>query len=148
MLLAATQRGFSRLTPIQRSAFSAVWALFGYGAWAYLVNSMHGAAAAIKAACVQGAYSFVITFFMTLLIEALYRGIALVFAHGKLTKTLTVLVTCSIIFSTSWWVNAMAGTPEIFGTVILGYVIGGIYTSSYVFGLARDKIDRSASPAK
>lgn len=141
-MLAATQRGFSRLNPLQRSMFSAVSALLGYGAWAYLVNAMHGPAAAMKAACVQGGYSFAITFVMTLLIEVLYRLVASVFEHGIMTKSVTVIVTCAIIFSGSWWVNAMAGTPEIFSTVILGYVIGAIYTTSYVFGLSNDKARR------
>ena len=95
--------------------------------------------AAIKAALVQGSYSFALTFTMTLLIEAMYRGISRWSELESVIKSLTIVSTCSIIYGTSWWVNAMAGTPEIFNTVILGYVVGGIYTITYVFGLSAEK---------
>jgi low temperature requirement protein LtrA len=131
---------FDRLTPIQRSLVSSVFGLVGYGAWAYMVNSMHGAQAAIKAACVQGGYSFALTFLMTMLIELFYRYAGKLSDSELMVKTVTVFATCLIIFSASWWINVLAGTPEIFNTVILGYVIGGFYTASYVLGLSRSKI--------
>lgn len=136
-MFAATQRGFHRLSALQRSTLSAVAALLGYGGWAYLVNSMHGSVPAFKAACVQGSYSLAMTFVMTLMIEGLYRFFGRFLAGGKAAQIATVVVVCAILFSSSWWINAMAGTPEIFNTVILGYIIGGIYTTSYVFGLSR-----------
>lgn len=114
---------------------SAFAGLFGYGVWAYLVNSMHGAEAAMKAAFVQGGYSFALTFVMTLIIEALYRVTVRWLGANRRAQAATVFVTCVALFSSSWWVNAMAGTPEIFSTVILGYIIGTIYTVSYVAGL-------------
>ena len=131
---------FDRMTPFQRSLFSAFAALIAYGGWAYLVNSMHGNFAAVKAACVQGSYSFLLTFLMTILIELLYRVSCAITNVELLSKVLTIVVTCSIIFSASWWVNVLAGTPEIFDTVILGYVVGGAFTASYVIGLAGEKV--------
>lgn len=131
---------FDRMTPFQRSLFSAFAALIAYGGWAYLVNSMHGNFAAVKAACVQGSYSFLLTFLMTILIELLYRVSCAITNVELLSKVLTIVVTCSIIFSASWWVNVLAGTPEIFNTVILGYVVGGAFTASYVIGLAGEKV--------
>lgn len=128
------------MTPFQRSLFSAFAALIAYGGWAYLVNSMHGNFAAVKAACVQGSYSFLLTFLMTILIELLYRVSCAITNVELLSKVLTIVVTCSIIFSASWWVNVLAGTPEIFNTVILGYVVGGAFTASYVIGLAGEKV--------
>lgn len=133
---------FDRLNPFQRSLVSAFSGLLGYGSWAYLVNSMHGVLAGIKAACVQGGYSFLLTFVMTLMIEALYRTMSRIGEVERLIKFATIIITCAIIFSTSWWVNAMAGTPEIFNTVILGYIIGGVYTTSYVMGLSREKMQK------
>ena len=130
---------FDRMTPFQRSLFSAFAALIAYGGWAYLVNSMHGNYAAVKAACVQGSYSFLLTFLMTILIELLYRVSWAITKVDLLSKVLTIVVTCSIIFSASWWVNVLAGTPEIFNTVILGYVVGGVFTASYVIGLAGER---------
>ena len=132
---------FDRMTPFQRSLFSALAALVAYGGWAYLVNSMHGSFAAAKAAGVQGAYSFLLTFVMTILIELLYRASCAITDSDLLRKGLTIVITCCMIFSASWWVNVLAGTPEIFNTVILGYVVGGIFTASYALGLAGE-IDR------
>ena len=135
---------FDRMSPFQRSLFSAFAALIAYGGWAYLVNSMHGSFAAIKAACVQGSYSFLLTFVMTILIELLYRASCAITEIDLVSKVLTIMVTCCIIFSASWWVNVLAETPEIFNTVILGYVVGGIFTASYVIGLAGEKVRKQA----
>ena len=131
---------FDRMSPFQRSLLSAFAALIAYGGWAFLVNSMHGNFAAIKAACVQGSYSFLLTFVMTILIELLYRAFCAITDNDLLRKILTIVVTCCIIFSVSWWVNVLAGTPEIFNTVILGYVVGGVFTAGYVIGLAGEKV--------
>ncbi|NNC99249.1 MAG: hypothetical protein HKN85_03615 [Gammaproteobacteria bacterium] len=136
---------FSRLQPLQRILLSAFCALIGYGVWAYLANAMHGYVAGIKAAAVQGSYSFLLTFVMTLLIEAFYRQISRFNFREIVSKYLTIVLTCAIIFSTSWWVNALAGTPEIFNTVILGYVVGGLYTIGYVFGLSAEKMRKQSS---
>ncbi|MEM7357765.1 MAG: hypothetical protein AAF431_01555 [Pseudomonadota bacterium] len=133
---------FASLNPFQRSLVSAFSGLVGYGGWAYLVNSMHGSFAGFKAACVQGSYSFLLTFVMTMMIEGLYRFMSELSDTEQFNKLATIVVTCAIIFSTSWWVNAMAGTPEIFNTVILGYIIGGVYTISYVIGLSREKMQK------
>jgi len=128
---------FERFSPLQRSLLSSFAGFIVYGSWAYMVNSMHGVAAGVKAACVQGGYSFALTFVMTMLIEMLYRCASRYSESEKAASVLTIVATCAIIFSTSWWVNVIAGTPEIFNTVILGYVFGGIYTCSYVVGLSK-----------
>ncbi len=129
---------FSLLSPLHRSTLSAVAALMFYGAWAFGVNFMHGSAAALKAACVQGTYSMMLTAVMVLLIESLYRLMSRISKIEDLVKWCTIIVSCAIVFSTSWWVNAMAGTPEIFNTVILGYIIGAVYTIAYVYGISRN----------
>ena len=116
---------------------SAFAGLIAYGVWAYMVNVMHGIPAAVKAACVQGGYSFTLTFIMTMLIELLYRVASRISRSEIVTNTMTIVSTCGVIFSTSWWVNVMAGTPEIFDTVILGYVVGGVYTAYYVLSLSK-----------
>ena len=136
---AKLQQGFSRLSYLQRSFLSALAGLIGYGVWAYLVNSQHGATAAFKAASVQGGYSFILTFVMTLLIELLYRRFARASRSERLTRVATIVSVCAIIYTTSWWINVLAATPEIFNTVILGYVVGGIYTIGYVQSLGWNK---------
>lgn len=98
---------------------------------------MHGPVLAVKAACVQGSYSFLVTLGMTLLLEGIYRFLFSKTGLQWFSGVLTVILSCAPVFIGSWMVNAAAGTPEIFETVILGYVIGTIYSSSYVYGLLR-----------
>lgn len=93
--------------------------------------------AAIKAGCVQGAYSFILTMGMTMLLEGVFRVNSRVFNKTHFINWSTIIICCAAVFSVSWGVNFAAGTPEILRTVILGYIIGGIYSISYVYGLAR-----------
>lgn len=130
-------RWFALLKPYQRSLISGLAGFVFYGAWAFAVNLTHGTAAAIKAACVLGSYSFLLTFTMTVLIETLFRTFFHLLNNTTLIKWITILLTCCLIFSASWWVNVLAETPKILETVILGYVVGGIYTVIYVYSLAQ-----------
>lgn len=127
---------FALLKPYQRSLLSGLAGFVFYGAWAFWVNQQHGIMIAGKAACVQGSYSFALTFFMTSLIEIFFRFFSNLLKSYRLVIWATVLLTCCLVFSTSWWVNVLAKTPEILETVILGYVVGGVYTVIYVYSLA------------
>ena len=133
---------FNQLNAAQRSGLSAFMGFFFYGAWAYSVNQHHGMDAGIKAAIVQGSYSFALTFSMTMLLEGMYRVASKLFSSALLACFTTIAVCCGIVFSGSWTVNYLAGTPEIFQTVILGYVIGGFYSTMYVLNLARQRASR------
>jgi len=130
---------FQSLTPLQRSLISAFSGFFFYGGWAVYVNWSHGLMAAMKAGIVQGSYSFILTLCMTLLLEFVFKLSNRVFNQILLINWTTIIVCCTAVFSISWAVNAAAGTPEILRTVILGYIIGGIYIVSYVYGLARSE---------
>lgn len=131
---------FQRFSALQRSLLSASVGFLFYGAWAFWVNFTHGSMIALKAACVQGSYSFLLTLCMTVLLEAMFRFNSRVFSRQHLINWSTIVVCCVLIFSGSWIINVAAGTPEIFRTVILGYVVGGIYSASYVFSLARGQL--------
>lgn len=150
---------FEKLTPVQRSLISAFTGFVGYGAWAFAVNQMHGWQAGVKAAGVQGSYSFAVTLIMTLLLESVYKRL---FAYYAINKTdtqknsasvrcstqriakkpaiFTVVIVCLILYSSSWLINYLAGTPEIFNTVILGYIIGTVYTVLYTRELFRNSL--------
>lgn len=125
---------FASLAASTRIAISSIAAFIGYGSWAYLVNLLHGQAAALKSFLVQGGYSFLMTLVMTTAIEGLYRFFSNL-SSRKVAAMLTVVLVCLTIYITSWTVNSLAATPEIFRTVILGYIISTIYTISYVLGL-------------
>ncbi len=129
---------YKRLTAVQRSLISACVGFAFYGSWAIFVNFMHGKESALKAGLVQGGYSFILTFFMTLLLEAIFHRALRFLGMQMLAILLTVFVSCSIVFSGSWLVNYLSGTPEIFNTVILGYIFGGLYSMAYTVGLAKE----------
>lgn len=128
---------FKRLNPVQRSLIAAVCGFLFYGTWAALVNVGHGLPAALKAACVQGLYSFSVTLGMTLVLEAVFKIMSRYFNARWLIDWTTIAIACGVVFSGSWYVNVLAGTPEVFRTVVLGYVIGGLYCILYVRGLAQ-----------
>lgn len=128
---------FVGLSPLQRSLASAFAGFFFYGAWAFWANHEHGPMLALKAGCVQGSYSFALTLCMTMLLEGVFRINARIFQHRYIVNWLTIAICCALIFSSSWAINVVAETPEIFRTVILGYIIGSVYSILYVHGLAR-----------
>lgn len=104
-----------------------------------MINYGYGQMVAVKAACVQGGYSFLLTLCMTMLLEGMFRFNSRVLRARNLINWSTIVICCAIVFSGSWAINVAAGTPEVFRTVMLGYVFGAIYSTSYVFGLARDQ---------
>lgn len=129
---------YKGLSPFYRSFVSAILGLIVYGGWAIAVNLMHGDSLAFKAGLVQGSYSFLLTFVSTMLIEISYRRIARFMDSAFLAIVVTVMLCCGLIFSSSWLVNYLFATPEIFKTVVLGYVFGGIYCVVYTVALARE----------
>lgn len=124
------QRKNSGLT---RSIVSGLFGFAAYGGWAFYANDTHGLDAAMKAAFTQGSYSFTVTLVMTLLIEYLFR----LPSNRTLRFCVTFFGTCAILYSSSWGVNALAGTPEIFMTILPGIVIGTVYTFVYTLSLGR-----------
>ena len=130
---------FQSFSALQRSLISALTGFFFYGGWAVYVNWSYGMSAWLKAGIVQGSYSFILTLCMTLLLEGVFKMNMRLFKKVSVINWATIIICCGAVFSVSWGVNAAAGTPEILRTVILGYIIGGIYSISYVYGLARSQ---------
>jgi len=130
---------FQSFSALQRSLISAISGFFFYGSWAVYVNWSYGMLAWLKAGVVQGSYSFVLTLCMTLLLEGMFKVNKRLFKKIQLVNWSTIIICCTAVFSVSWGINAAAGTPEILRTVILGYIIGGIYSTSYVYGLSRSE---------
>ena len=114
-----------------RVGLSALSALLGYGGWAYWINMTHGSGAAMKAAIVQGGYSFVLTCLLSLLIEFLYQR----YSHWRYGVVLIGVVVCCLLYSLSWGINVLAMTPEILWTILPGAVISTLFTISYLLGL-------------
>jgi len=124
---------FLKRSPTARSLLSATAGFIGYGAWAAIANYSHGVEAALMAACVQGTFSFVITLILTGLMEGLYR-------HCKTAKyggQITVVITCSILYISSYGINFIAGTPNIIYTILPGAIFSTVYVVGYVATLKK-----------
>lgn len=117
----------SRLSSRNHSLISGVAGFMGYGGWAYYANYIHGVLVGFKAAMVQGSYSFALTFTMTMLMQRMFC----LFDEPFKRFSVTFFGTCLILYFTSWFVNYLAGTPEIWMTVLPGYIIGTVMTFFY-----------------
>ena len=116
-------------TPLLRSGLAGLAGFAVYGAWAYYANSDHGTMVAMRSGLVQGGYSLLLTFVMTLVTEFMFARL------GSLW--LTSATVSVILFLSAYTIHMLVGTPEILMTILPGYVIGTIYTIVYVVGLRR-----------
>ena len=119
-------------TKLGRSVASAIAGMLVYGGWAVYANFDHGLAIAQRSGFVQGSYSFVLTFLMTLVTESLFAKIA-----PRYRMALTTVLVSVILFTSAYSIHMLVGTPEILMTIFPGFVIGTAYTLVYVIGLTR-----------
>ena len=119
--------------PVVRVCVSAFAALLVYGCWAYWVNRAFGEEAGIRAGVVQGSYSFFITFALTSLIEWLFR----LTREWRFQVSFLSVGACVSLYLMSWCVNALAGTPDIFMTILPSALMSSLYTISYILTLKR-----------
>jgi hypothetical protein len=120
-------------SPLLRSTLAGIAGFIGYGGWAMFANSGYGSDVAMRSGIVQGTYSLILTFLMTLVTERLFERL------GGLSggRVLTVTVVAGILFVSAYSIHMLVGTPEILMTILPGFVIGTIYTLVYVLGLSR-----------
>ena len=118
-------------TAQKRIFISAFFGLFFFGLWAYWVNSGYGQYLAIKAAFIQGSYSFIVTLVNTYFIERVYRCL-----DGRRLQVITTAVlTTVLVCSLSWYLNTVLGTPEVLMTILPGCLVSSIYCFTYTFTL-------------
>ena len=110
--------------------------LLFYGAWAFWVNYDYGQALALKAAVTQGSYSFVITLVLALIVEWLFLGLK----KWPFHLFFIGLITCCLLYLTSWSLNYFVGTPNILMTILPGAAVSTVYTIIYIVGL--NKLDK------
>ncbi len=120
-----------KTSPLARSLISATAGFIGYGAWAYWVNQMVSHSVGIKAALVQGSFSFVITLVLSALMEFLHQR----FASLRYGNYVTIMVACLILYISSYSINFIAGTPNIIRTILPGALFSTFYVWGYVFSL-------------
>jgi len=114
-----------------RSLLAATAGFIVYGGWAFFINYDHGLTAAFKAGATQGSYSFTLTLGLSFLMEWLFQ----LSDQPRLQFSLTFITPCLLIYCTSWGVNVLTGTPEIFLTILPGATISTLYTLSYTLAL-------------
>ena len=120
-------------TPFFRSLLAGVAGFIGYGGWAWYANLAHGDFIAMRSGLVQGSYSLVLTFLMTLVTEFMYARFRTMPAAVPLTTALISVV----LFVSAYSIHMIVGTPEILMTIMPGWIIGSIYTFVYILGLQR-----------
>ncbi len=120
-----------RRSKLFRSLMAATAGFTFYGGWAFLINHDHGLMVALKAGATQGSYSFILTLCLSFFMEWLFQ----ISNQPKWQFSLTLFTTCGLIYTTSWGVNALAGTPEILLTILPGAIISSLYTLSYTLAL-------------
>lgn len=122
-----------RNSPLLRSTVAGLAGFFGYGGWAIFANYGHGMSIAVRSGLIQGTYSLILTFAMTLVTEWLMGKLG----RYPLGSILTVVLISTVLFCTAFAIHYLVGTPEILMTILPGFVIGLVYTSVYVVGLRR-----------
>lgn len=114
-----------------RSLIAGLAGFIGYGGWAWYANLDHGADIAMRSGLVQGGYSLVLTFLMTIVTEYLFAK----WQHQAGAAIRTTLLVSTILFCSAYTIHMLVGTPEILMTITPGFIIGTIYTYVYVLGL-------------
>lgn len=122
-----------RHSKILRGLFAATAGFLAYGGWAFWVNLNHSLYAGVKAGLTQGSYSFTLTLTMAFLMEWLF-GLS---RQPRVQFVSTFGLTCLLVYSSSWGVNALTGTPEIFLTILPGAILSTLYTLSYTLTLLK-----------
>ena len=120
-------------SPLLRSALAGGAGFVVYGGWAVYANIEHGTTIGIRSGLVQGTYSLVLTFIMTLVTEWLFAMLA----GLRLGRSIVIVVVCLMLFVTAYGIHVVVGTPEILMTIVPGFIVGSVYTTIYVWGLQR-----------
>ncbi|MEO0973249.1 MAG: hypothetical protein AAFX85_09150, partial [Pseudomonadota bacterium] len=120
-------------SPWIRSAVAASVAFTCYAAWALWANRTHPPDARHLAAVTQGLYSALVTLLLTTLVEWLYRG------HLTRTWRLTRCILGSVVLLvvSSVAVHTVAGTAELWLTVLPSWIFGSAYAVLYAVTLWR-----------
>jgi len=114
-------------------------AVIGYGSWALYSNwpadgDAHGQMIAIRAACIQGFYSGFLTLITVIALEAIFLRL-----NKKLScrsnMIVTVTITAIMQYSIIVPVHIFNQTPNIFITLLPGFIIGTIISTVFLMSV-------------
>lgn len=120
------------MTPVRRSLLAAFLAMCLQAAWAAYVNSGHGAWIAGRAALVQGASSFCMTYAVTLLMERLLMYLQA--ARPAMRLAVTAAAAIGAMLAVQSGAHWLAHTPHIAATIAPAALIGTLYCIGYTAG--------------
>ncbi|MBP8063795.1 MAG: hypothetical protein KAY38_02175 [Acinetobacter sp.] len=105
------------------NVLSAIFACLLWGSWSFCINAENGLNVGLIAAFTQGISSFIITLFMTYLIEKQFN-----YYHKKCIKLLAPPI-CTVLFTGTCLVLAhhIMSTPNIIKTVIPALCVATIF---------------------
>lgn len=109
----------------------AVGAFIAYGGWAVYANYRHGLATSLVSALTQGIISFLVTAFMTLILEAIFYR----FAAGALRIVVTAVGAQAAVALVTFTIHYVVGTPEIIVTMTPSFIVSSIYCVVYTTGM-------------
>lgn len=123
----------SALAGLARSgAVHGAVAFLAMGAWAAFANREHGPGAMAMAGVVQGTVSCIITLILKRSLEAMFARM-----HGPVAIAAPPLVTMAVVLAVLFTLHRLAGTPEIWTTIVVPYTVSSTYAWIYTFTLAR-----------
>ena len=128
------------------SALHVGFAFVAMGGWAAFANRAHPLAAVLLAGVIQGLLSGAITLVLKRALEAMAARV-----EGPVAFVLPPVVTCTVVLGVLLGAHRLAGTPEVWVTIAVPYVVSStyawIYNASLVIGRRRTMQGAVPSPA-
>lgn len=109
----------------------AAGAFLVYGGWAAYTNWEYGLTISLVSAFTQGTISFLVTAFLTLILEHIFHSID----SAALRFIVTALGAQTVVALMTFTAHYIVGTPEILITMAPSFVVSSIYCILYTTGL-------------
>lgn len=110
---------------------TALAAGIGYGGWAVFANYEHGPHAYLMAGIIQALYAFA----STLSITHIAHWTCQKCNHGLTGITIGFAASFIIMLAIPLTIHKLAGTPDLWETILPGLIWGSIYLMSYLISV-------------
>jgi len=110
---------------------TALAAAIGYGGWAVFANFEHGMHAWMMAGVIQGAYAFVSTLSITHIARWVFLKCNCAI-KGIITGFIASFI---VMLALPLGVHSIAGTPDLWQTILPGLIWGSIYLMGFLVSL-------------
>ena len=123
----------------RKTSVHVVSAVLVMGSWAAFANRNHGAAALLRAACVQAGASAFFTFTLMSTLERLGARL-----RGTKAYIVPPSVCCVIVLAILVTAHRLAGTPQLWATIAVPYAASAGYAWVYGWNVASHRGDTKA----